>query len=109
MTKRNHMLEQYNPDNYRKTDKKTSPKSVGQVFFLAKGTKPVVVSTKIEKSHGFSVSNGEPRNKVTWHYQYLRKIETDYVYGSIYAGQHGRSLEGVQMIEAEYTHPEGKE
>ena len=93
--------QKFNPGNYRKTNIKTRPKKIGQTFFLAKGSAPCMVTSKVSRFYGFT-STGKPRTKTSWHYTYLRNTEWNAFTGGFY----GKSLEYVDMREAEYVPPE---
>jgi len=92
--------ERYKPDNYKKTNTKTRPKKIGQVFFFEKGNKPLIVNAKITMAHGFSAS-GTPRTQTKWHYTYLKHND----WNAFHGGYIGKTLDRTDIVEAEYIEP----
>ena len=89
--------ERYSPENYKKTNTKTLPKKIGQVFFLEKGNKPLILNAKIVMANGFFKS-GRPKTKTKWHYTYLKNNE----WNAFRGGYYGKTLERTDLVEAEY-------
>ena len=87
----------FDPVNYKKTDIKTKPKRIGQVFFLEKGKKPAIINAKITMAAGFTKS-GKPKTKTKWHYTYLKHSNWNMFYG----GYMGKNIAPKDIVEAVY-------